>query len=86
MKRFEEKEIEILMLDRCTRTEAEKHLKNGTIIYSDLEEHLEEYLDGWNIEEEEREPFREMIKTGVPARGWGVVKKGDKTYYIEYCF
>ena len=85
MKRFDEKEIEILMLDRCTRTEAEKHLKNGATIYSDLEEHLEEYLDEWNIEEEERESFREMIRTGAPALDWGVVKKDGKTYYIQYC-
>ena len=25
-----EREIEILMMDRCTKAEAEKHLKNGT--------------------------------------------------------
>ena len=85
MKRFDEKEIEILMLDRCTRTEAQKHLEKGTIIFEgeDLEQNLEEYLDEWNIEE--REPFREMIRTGVPAPNWGVVKKDGKTYYIQYC-
>ena len=32
------KEIEILMEDRCTKSEAEKLLKNGTIIYEDFEE------------------------------------------------
>lgn len=26
-----EREIEILMLDKCTKSEAEKHLKNGSI-------------------------------------------------------
>lgn len=85
MKGFDEKEIEILMLDRCTRTEAQKHLEKGAIIFEgeDLEQNLEEYLDEWNIEE--REPFREMIRTGVPALDWGVVKKDGKTYYIQYC-
>ena len=28
-----EREIEILILDRCTKLEAEKHLKNESIIY-----------------------------------------------------
>ena len=27
-----EREIEILMLDRCTKSEAEKHLKNGSTV------------------------------------------------------
>ena len=33
-----EKQIEILMEDRCTKSEAEKHLKNGTTIFEDFEE------------------------------------------------
>ena len=33
-----EKQIEILMEDRCTKSEAEKQLKNGTTIFDDLEE------------------------------------------------
>ena len=49
-----EMEIEILMEDRCTKSEAEKHLKNGTIIFEDFEENFEKYMDEWDIEEEER--------------------------------
>ena len=79
-----EMEIEILMNDGCTRSEAEKHLKNGTIIFEDFEEKCESYLDEWDIEEEEREAYRNMIETGIPATDWGVVKKDGKTYYIMY--
>ena len=50
-----EREIEILMEDRCTRKEAEKHLKDGATIFEDFGENLESYLDEWDIEEEDRE-------------------------------
>ena len=49
-----EMEIEILMEDRCTKSEAEKHLKNGTTIFEDFEKNCESYLDEWNIDEEDR--------------------------------
>ena len=77
-------EIEILMEDRCTKSEAEKHLKNGTIIFEDFEENFEKYMDEWDIEEEEREVYRNMIETGEPITDWGVVKLEGKTYYIMY--
>lgn len=35
-----EREIELLMLDRCTKSEAEKHLKNGSTIFEDFEKIL----------------------------------------------
>lgn len=35
-----EREIKLLMLDRCTKSEAEKHLKNGSTIFEDFEEIL----------------------------------------------
>ena len=31
-----EREIAILMKDNCTKSEAEKHLKNGSIVFTDL--------------------------------------------------
>lgn len=79
-----EMEIEILMEDRCTKSEAEKHLKNGTIIFEDFEENFEKYMDELDIEEEEREVYRNMIETGEPITDWGVVKLEGKTYYIQY--
>ena len=86
-----EKQIEILMEDRCTKSEAEKHLKNGTTIFEDFEENFDKYMEEWKYlaEDEEEynnmvEGYKKMIKTGIPVTDWGVVKKDGKTYYIMY--
>ena len=79
-----EREIEILMEDRCTRAEAEKHLKDGTIIFEDFEEGLEYYLNEWDMDEEFNEEMRKMVETKKPVRGWGIVEQDGKTYYIDY--
>ena len=79
-----EMEIEILMEDRCTKSEAEKHLKNGTIIFEDFEENFDKYMDEWDIEEEEREAYWNMIETGEPVTDWGIVEKDGEKYYIQY--
>lgn len=80
------KELEIMILveDGCTVSEAEKHLKNGTIIFDDFEEKIEDYLDEWNIDEEDREEYRKMVTNKIPVRDWGIVEKDGETYYIEY--
>ena len=84
-------EIEILMKDRCTKSEAEKHLKNGTIIFDDFEENFDKYMEEWKYlaEDEEEytkmvEGYKKMIKTGISVTDWGVVKKDGKMYYIQY--
>lgn len=79
-----EREIEILMDDRCTIREAEKLLKAGTTIFEDFEENLEAYLDEWNIEEEDREAYRKMVTDKIPVADWGIVERDGKTYYIMY--
>ena len=79
-----EREIELLMLDKCTKLEAEKHLKNGSTIFEDFEENLESYLDEWNIEEENKDEYRKMVTDKIPARDWGIVEDNGKTYYIMY--
>ena len=79
-----EREIEILMEDRCTKSEAEKHLKDGTTVFEDFEENLESYLDEWDIEEEDREAYRKMVTDKIPVADWGVVEQDGKTYYIDY--
>ena len=79
-----EREIELLMLDRCTKSEAEKHLKNGSTIFEDFEENIESYLDEWNIEEEDKDEYRKMVTDKIPARYWGIVEDNGKTYYIMY--
>lgn len=80
----EERKIEILMQDNCTKTEATKHLNNGSIIFTDLEENLEGYLDEWDTEEEDRKEYHKMISEHIPVAGWGVVEEEEKTYYIMY--
>lgn len=79
-----EKEISILMMDGCTKKEAEKHLKNGTIIFEDLEENFEKYMEEWQSDEEELEDFKRMISEKIPVLDWGVVEHEGKTYYIQY--
>lgn len=79
-----EREIEILMQDGCTRAEAEKHLKNGTVVFDDFEENLESYLDEWDIEEEDRDKYRKMVAYKIPVADWGVVEQDGKIYYIMY--
>lgn len=79
-----ELEIKILMEDGCTASEAEKHLKNGSIVFDDFEEKIEDYLDEWEINEEDREEYRKMITDKTPATDWGIVEKDGETYYIEY--
>ena len=79
-----EREIELLMLDKCTKLEAEKHLKNGSTIFEDFEENIESYLDEWNIEEEDKDEYRKMVTDKIPARDWGIVEDNGKTYYIMY--
>lgn len=74
----------ILVEDGCTASEAEKHLKNGTIIFDDFEEKIDDYLDEWEINEEDREEYRKMITDKIPVTDWGIVEKDGKTYYIEY--
>lgn len=79
-----ERKIELLMLDRCTKSEAEKHLKNGSTIFEDFEKNIESYLDEWNIEEEDKDEYRKMVTDKIPARDWGIVEDNGKTYYIMY--
>ena len=79
-----EKEIEILMKDGCTKSDAERHLKNGAIIFDDFEENLETYLNEWDIEDEDRDEFRKMVSDNIPVGYWGIVKEDRKTYYIMY--
>lgn len=79
-----EREIELLMMDRCTKSEAEKHLKDGSTVFEDFEENIENYLNEWNIEESDKDEYRKMVMNKVPVRDWGIVEDNGKTYYIMY--
>lgn len=78
--------LEILMMDGCTKSEAEKHLERGTTVFEgeDFEKNFESYMDEWDVGEEEREQYRAMIDQKKPAPDWGIVEDGGKTYYIMY--
>lgn len=78
-------DIEVLMKDGCTRSEAEKHLQRGTTVIGDFEKLAEEYMQEWELDEEEREKVREMIRTKKPMTDWGIVQDGERMYYIAYC-
>lgn len=77
-------DIEILMLDHCTRKEAEKFLKAGSTVIPDFEEFFNNYMKDWGIDEEDQEEYRNMINTKIPLTDWGIVSKDNKTYYIMY--
>lgn len=79
-----EREIEILMMDRCTKAEAEKHLNNGSIVFTDFEEYFNDYMKEWDIEEEEIPTYKKMIEEKIPVTDWGIVEDDGKTYYIMY--
>ena len=80
-----EKEIEILMKDGCTRKEAEKALERGTTIYSEIEIKNEfDSIFEYCLDEEEKEPFRKMIRERIPAEDWGICECDGYRWFIEY--
>ena len=82
-----EMEIKILMEDRCTKSEAEKHLKNGTVVFDDFEENLDSYIKEFSDEDIigfDEKKYRKKVKKKKPLSDWGVVEKDGKTYYIMY--
>lgn len=88
-----EKQIEILMLDNCTKREAENHLKRGTIIFesNDFENNLTTYINEWCADFEAEEvaqitaDLQKMINTKNHIEGWGVIEDDDnKVFYIKY--
>ena len=79
-----EKAIKILMMDKCTRIEAEKYFKNGTEIFVDFEEHFEDYMKEWCMEEDDITRHKKMIDEKIPMINWGIVDVDGKTYYIMY--
>lgn len=89
---YECTDIEILMEDGCTLSEAKKHLQNGTIVFRDFEEHLHNYINEWcpNLETDDDDfiyacQLKSMVQSGKALPDWGIVRSKDgKKYYIEY--
>ncbi len=79
-------DLEILMMDNCTKAEAEKHLKNGTVVFDgkDFENNFDSYMDELGIEEEYRSEYEAMINEKKPVSDWGVVEHKVGTWYIMY--
>lgn len=83
-----ERQIEILMADRCTRKEAEKYLNYNSPISAtiyDSQDVLnlpEERKDIWD--DEDLKMFYRMVETGRNMEDWGVVDFEGERYYIEY--
>ncbi|MCM1387334.1 MAG: hypothetical protein NC231_08410 [Bacillus sp. (in: Bacteria)] len=78
--------LDILMLDGCTKSEAEKHLQRGTTVFEsdDFENHFDDYMNEWGIDEGERTEYRHMIDEKKPVQDWGIVQHEGKTWYIMY--
>ena len=83
-KRYDDFEIEILMKDGCTRSEAIRFINKGTQILSDFEENFVSYMEDLGIEESDLQMYEQMIKEKKPVEDWGIVEYENKTYYIIY--
>lgn len=84
-----EKNVEILMEDGCTRKEAEKHLNNGTVVYT-LEDFTENFEFMKNFHEDADEikadkKIKKMLETKIPMDGYSFVKYDGKEWLISYC-
>ena len=79
-------QISILMADGCSKNEAKRHLKNGTLIFdkSNFVSNFETYMSEWDADEEMYTGLKMMIEKDIPYRDWGVVCINGVTYYIMY--
>lgn len=80
-------DTEILIMDGCTRSEAEKHLQRGTTIFtkSDFLSNFDAYMDEWDIGEEERLEYKAMIEEKKLLTDWGIVESDGEVFFIQYC-
>ena len=49
-----------------------------------FEKFFDQYMDEWDVEEEDQEEYKKMIETNKPAFDWGVVEYEGITYFIDY--
>lgn len=81
-----ETQIAILMEARSTRREAERYLKNGSIIFEaqEFEENFDKYMKEWCAGPEEIAAYKRMIDKGIEAFDWSIAHYEGKKYYIMY--
>ena len=74
--------VEILMEDRCTRKEAERLLKNSTVVYElkDFTEHFGQFMEDWQEDKEGIEAYKKMLETKKPMSGYSFVEYNGKEY------
>lgn len=79
-------DLQVLMMDNCTRAEAERHLKNGSVVFEgeEFEKNFELYMNEWGIDGEDHEKYKNMIQTKTPMADWGFVEHEGSTWYISY--
>lgn len=88
-----ERQIQILMADRCTKAEAERFLNDGTQIYTADE--LREILEKWpeelipeNTDPEEvaetKAAYLEMLDHNIEMQDHSIVEVDGQKYIIAY--
>ena len=81
----------VLMAAGHPKQEAERHLKDGAIVFYDLEEHFDDYMDEWYPYKDDEDTIQEiadlrrMVEEKIAVPDWDCVKVDGKWYYIEYC-
>lgn len=75
-----ERDIAILMEDRCTKKEAEKFIRKGTTVYEDPEEYIQSLKDSDCYEGQTLEQIRNGEKVPYAA----MVEYEGHEYLIEY--
>lgn len=84
-----EKKIELLMLDRCTRQEAENLSREAEIFEEqDFRNFFDQYLGDMLVtDEEEIAAYRKMLEEKIPVDSyWSIVNDEENTYFIQYAF
>lgn len=81
-----EKKLMVVMEDNHTKKEAVDYLCNGSAVYEKEEfvKFFEQYMNEWDVEEEDQEEYKKMIDTNKPVFDWGVVEYEGVTYFIDY--
>lgn len=82
-----EKEIAVLMEDRCTRKEAERYLKDGTVVYESFEDWIDnlgdlikEILEEYNVD---IDGYKQLAREGGLADTSVVMFEGNE-YIVDY--
>ena len=73
--------IKIMLADRCTKAEAERFIKNDSIIWENYEDYKASCIGG--LLDEEDIPTLEDIKAGK-VEGMSFITFEGKDYIIEY--